>query len=475
MLDIWTKVDEDLKQRILGRHETATGEKIVAAKSEISKTDIAPYSDYSFFRIEYMQQRVQIGDEYSLRCFDLVDKTYSYLLVNLSENDIKYFPLKQASQGLYLTNERLGLRINRDNVLTYLQMFGQIVVGESGAFNFILNTKNIASAIRSLPEDGAKKIMTFLESSYQIGPDGRLAIDVKEKTYPILGTSFRFTIPVIYRGVMFNAKMNVSSIGLVAMDEEARTTINGLDDFSPRKPYYPLETSQDTERLLLESQARMNRPVKLFQITLLAERVLSILLTPTFLLTLYIALAYGFEDPDITDFFTKVAASNVINIFSLVVGSLLLCAVFMRYSFFEIVRLTEKLVPTTFTHLYDTVRKIARSSTLKLGVMTASAISFVEILLSVFVAMTIWTYGFVNVFLVYFGMFRQISFLDAILTVVDSLPGASYLQPLLGINYTILTENPGVPIVPIVVAFYIGTILVGLTFRIIQLSRASDD
>ena len=63
MLDIWTKVDEDLKQRILGRHETATGEKIVAAKSEISKTDIAPYSDYSFFRIEYMQQRVQIGDE----------------------------------------------------------------------------------------------------------------------------------------------------------------------------------------------------------------------------------------------------------------------------------------------------------------------------------------------------------------------------------------------------------------------------
>lgn len=477
MFDIWQPEDKILAEKIAIFQRENCNEQLHPDKIKVDTCNICPYESYQFVRLTYTEQRVIVNSQSGgSKRHEINTGTISYLLIKLKDDQLEdVIPLHSNSENLYAINDQLSLKLTSETVVSYLVFYGLVVNGDEGPFFMVSDLNHIGTILGNLSDEARNTLEGIIRGSFKIGNSQKLLIDVDKKSYPLLGAAFKVTIPVIYAGKAFIAKFRVSEFGIPAMDEDDPTTVEGLDDEMPVSKRYPLEFSPRTGYEIHKTKAKLDSKIKFINATLTAERAMSILLLPAYIMSITIILGLGFDQGDLYQYYDAIKSLSFLSWANLIVGFLLLLAVLFRFLIFEVLAATEKLVPSKLSYYFLTLTNHLKTAKTRLGLVPFMLLATLEFMAGTFLALNLFIYGVSNAITVSY-LSNGMNFIEALLLIVFSVPfvgtGIEWIYGLensLG-SYNIKRDE----ILAYVSSGVITTVTIGLLVRYFRIIAKTD-
>jgi hypothetical protein len=477
MLDIWQPIDSGLVAQIVAFQKERCFEDIDASKVTAAESSVCPFPGYRFIRLTYSAQRVHVrrasGDEHR---YELVDGTISYLLVKIGTvpDQIDVIPLNPDAQTLYAINKQLGLRLTLDSVLSYLVFFGLVIEADEGSFYFVTNLNHIRTIREHLPEASRTTLDGMIGGAFEVGEEGRLALRIGQKSYPLLGKAFTLTLLAIYSGGAYKADVRVSESGVPTMDEDEPTTIIGLDERLPIMKRHSLEFSAPIAVAIGRTKAALQSKIKLTTTILTFERVASVLLLPAYFMSMAIAFYAGLDNMTVHQYYEVLKSLRLLSYANLAVSAALMFGLLTRYVVMEIGALTEKWVPNQLSQFFFSATELLKAQRAKMGLIPFVFIAAFEFMAGAFLAMNMFIYGVSNILDVP-SVSSGMNFVEAFIFVILSVPFVGRgLAWVLNIKSAVgLYGVHNSPILGFVSSTFISTITLGYLLRMFRMSERS--
>ncbi|PHQ70710.1 MAG: hypothetical protein COB97_04080 [Paracoccus sp.] len=256
------------------------------------------------------------------------------------------------------------------------------------------------------------------------------------------------------------------------MDQDDATAVDGVDQLMPPTQYYPIDNSPKAQSLFADANRKINRPIILFAITQVFEKILGVLTFPVFALLVLMVLIYGTGNNVVFSFLELLSSTNFFSWLALAIGTAMVLGSVVRFFVLELGRLTASLVPNRLTNIFDSTKRIQAAARGKLGLVRFLLITVIEFVVIPVQAATIFTYGAINVL----SASGEANFFESAGLVVTSIP----LVPLILTEFYSfsgvfgLYEVPRQPVLSWGVSVFFASVIAGVVFRLILLSRQDD-
>ncbi|MDF1793989.1 MAG: hypothetical protein P1U88_18900 [Thalassobaculaceae bacterium] len=465
MLNIWKPVPAELSASILDWLEEKTGEALARDKVELTRCASQPYDSYVFMRADLGSQWV-LNQRDESRKYGILEHSFSFLMAQIINGEVRnVVPLRADREDLYCFNRMVDLEVTEENLLDYLVVLGQVHRGYRDSFHFIKNLGDLGDVLALVGEEQREKVEHVLSGLYGIDNENSLKIQYETKSYPFLGKSFKINLPAVYDGDLFVSKIRVSNKGYVEMDDDERTAITQLNIVKYPEVYYRLDRPEETDLIFSQIGSQIGKAENLVVKVFLAEKVISILLFPTFAVFIVIMLALGVSDQQAQGFFDRVSEITFLNVTSMVLGVVMLLVAAARFGVLQLMRFTAKLVPNRSTLMFINFRNLMTGQRQKLGNILFFGLFLLELILLAFPAFSMFVYGTLNLF----GI-SDVNFFESFLFVIWSLPGMSFLFAD-GITVGLYSVPPNT-YMSWFVSFFITTVFVGFMFNILWTVRS---
>lgn len=464
MLDIWEPLETESTNAVLLALETETGEALEQDKTQLLVCVLRPYEHHFLVKVVLKSQWV-VNKRNDSRKFGIAGNSHSFLLVRFYEDGSvqQVVPLESKSNDLYCFNKLVDFRVNSENAADYMTVYGQIVQANGYTFDFLQNIAQLNQTIDKLPEDSKDQFINGVKTIVDVDSKGCIDLQQSMKSYRFLGKVYKMTFPTIYSGELYKAEIRLSDRGYPTMDNDSQTTIRGLDLVNRPTDYYSLDKPQEIMRRFHETMKSNQRSINFIVWPQLLEKFLGFVLIPAALLMMGITFYFGFEDQIVFQFFEKLPAISMLNVLCLILGTIMTAVGFIRFGIIHAGSFLSSLVPNRFTLFYDSLTTQLTNQQRKLGSLVFAIMLFSEIVLIAGLALTLFVYGFLNVF----GA-APINFIEALVFVVTSFPVAlSFIEGFKLGEYNV----PSSLILARGVLFFISTVVIGFVWKVIQLVR----
>jgi hypothetical protein len=466
VLGIWEATSRSFVEEFCELQASQSGEILDAGFVEIYKSPICPYQKYELLRVVVRPQDVKrSGGDVSVEVDCL-----SYVLHSLVPNETAFslLPLRLGSEELYVTNEVLGLRINRENAERYAMLCG-LLFSIDPRFTFFSSISQIRPILDGqLSSEQVEGALTKLQAVFTTFDGDRFDCCVVDRSHWILGRYVTLRMPTLYEGHFYVTKLRISDTGQARMDSDEPLSIDGVFDPDGRMPYYPLDKPIAAQALYSKTQKKITRLTKAITRTLLVDKLLHIWLLPVFFFNLLLLFLFGSQDPAIIQFYRRLQTSAVLSNGALFFGTVGVSIAIFRYMFLEFAVYVRNVVPSVWGYLADQLATQYENSSQKRSAILI-VVSFVELSLLAGMALSFLIYGVSNAIpgltslspLTYSDSIRYMFFH---LVGVESILGVSASKEL-----SLLSDDK---MVAFLVSFMFTTVILGMVGRQLRLAIA---
>ena len=458
----WDALPPEEEAAILADVTEKTGEEFTPGKVSVRRFYADVYDGWDAYRLRFDKQRSR--NRYAPdRRKDIPEGAFSIVLINQSTRDV--ICLKNQSAMLYAANEKLGLRLSRDTLVPYISFFGQVVHAPGGPFHFISSMSQISDA-ESLTPEVVDRLQAAVNTLFHLKDDGGLNLNVTEKTYPVLGTVYSLDLPCIYAGSVFRSSLTMSGAGYPRMTDDNPLTVQDLDELNPVRFYHHIDNHGEMVKSLQRAERKLRRGEKRLVLPMLLEKVFGVLAFPIFAIFAVILWKFGASDPVMRAFFEKLPELGLLNWICALFGGVIILGALLRFLFFEVVRLSAKLVPNRYSMILNQAENQFRQARKVFGLIGFLLIALVEFIFVPIMGAVIFAYGALNILAE-----RLWSFVDSTALVLSSFPvlpalgkWAFGLQP-----FDVDTAGTLAIAVKWGFSAFFGTVVIGVVSRIIAI------
>lgn len=472
MLDIWQPLDVHFYAQFCDKHDKLSGERLDASRLKLYKSNLCPYEDYDFIRLEIAPQilsRSSQKNTISASCISY------FLLAREEQRSPQIVPLLSASAGsLPIINEILNFQMTIKNVVSYLIVHG--LLKGIPPFYFFENVGQIRTFLSKLEPTESSNLLGALKLNFNISDKSPTKIKITTHKHFLLGKSFKLKTPCLHKGHLYVANMHISEHGRIIMETDEQLNIEGLFDEEENYKYYPL----DFEPILANEYMKIARSnevvVDVIKKTMFYEKIASFLFAPLFIFQIMLLSIFGFSDSNIFAYFDTLKGISALNIACLLLGGVMIITSLLRFFFIEVGIYLNKLMPTVWGNSIREIEQHSQSVGKSIGPLLYAVISFAELAVIGMMALCLFFYGLANTFGSFFDLV-QMNFGQAILVVMYEIPAVGYfLQSMisLGLYGNISYFVEGAIIVKVMVWFVFYTIVLGLVGRAYSLSIPKD-
>lgn len=294
MLNIWKPADATFAQQLSDLHYASTGERLDLTYVTVLRSDECPYTHYELLRLEIRPHVISCpaGDAV------VSARSISYLLHCTATSPhglIPIIPLPFGSTTLYILNHHFRFRISRQNISSYLILFG-LLCSETPFYFF-----DRISLIESMPGSGGlsseTNIKAALPALFQIHTNGQIDINYSEVRHSPSVKTITARLPCLYRGTLWVTSLRISESGIPEMTRDLALNITHLFDEEENYSYYPLDMDGQTAAILVDIPRRINRLNSHIDRIFAVDKWLNIAIMPVFVYHVLILSLLGFYNP----------------------------------------------------------------------------------------------------------------------------------------------------------------------------------
>lgn len=470
MAGFWVEADEAVSFSILKKIEEDCFERFDTEKTRVYSLSANPYPNAKVYRLVFRNQWARNIKDQS-RKFAVPGGAISHVILTdptHPRHPDMIFCLGNKGDSVHKINHALDLKITRGAVIGYVVFFGQVVQADHGSFNFITDRTQFATLSEQEIEI-SRNLAAAIEALFKVDSDHAYELNLREKHYPIIGSAFLLDVPTVYSGTLFSTDLRLSERGYITMDQDDPTAVDGVDQLMPPTQYYPIDNSPAALTVLSSASRSLHRPIVLFAITQFFEKILGVLSFPVFALLVLMVVIYGTNNDVVFSFLELLSSTNFFSWLALFIGTGMVVGSVLRFFVIELGRLTSSLVPNRLTAIFDATKMRQVAARGKIGFIWFLLITTLEFAVIPIQAATIFCYGAINTL----SSSGEANFFEAAGLVATSIP----LVPLLLTEFYSfsgifgLYEIPSQPILSWGVSVFFTSVIVGVLFRLILLSR----